>query len=327
MEKMKLLRKRDFGTLLNDSITFTFQNFGRYTKSFLYIVMPPITLMVVGVFFMYLSIGKHSGSASFTSSTPPGLDKIFILLPVLLAAFVLIIFVSLVHTLLSYQYMLLYENKEDPAQITVSEIWARIKADIFTLLGAYMGLMILIIVAVLIMAAITYILYTTSGSSVLSGLFVFIMFFAWAYLSVALSNYFMIILRERCGVSDALRRCFILIKGNWWRTFGMMMVIGLLTYIFQMICLLPFTVVNVINSMHNITTQGLHAKPVTGGPLYAITQAVSMAVGFYFSVFMSFAICINYYSLAEEKDNTTLLEEIGQIGEKPDNTHAQEGSY
>jgi hypothetical protein len=185
----------------------------------------------------------------------------------------------------------------------------------------------LITVAILITAGITFVLYTASGSRVLSGLFIFIMFFVWAYLSIAMSNYFMIIIREKVGVVEALRRCFILIKGQWWRTFGVFIVITILTWVLHIVCLLPFTAINVISKIHSISANGLQAASATDGTLSAITQALSMAVSFYLSAFMSFAISINYYSLVENTDHTSLLEEIGQIGEKPDPEYKQEGSY
>jgi hypothetical protein len=326
MEKMKLLKKRDFGTVLNDSLQFTFQNFGRYSKAFLYIVMPPIVLMIVGIFFLYMSLSHHStGAATLANGLKPAI--LIAMLPLMLAAFVLLVIVSLVHTSLSYQYMLLYESKEDPSQITVEELWTKIKSDLMQLFGAYVGLIALITVCIAITAGITYVLYAASGSSLLSGLFILIMFFVWAYLSIVLSNYFMIILREKAGVSDALHRCFILIKGHWWPTFGVMAVIGILAYIIQTICLLPLTIVYAVTAMHSVFSSGLNAKAPMGGTMYAIIQALSWAVSFYISVFFSFAAGINYYSLVENTDHTSLLEEIGQIGEKPDPDPKQEGSY
>ena len=62
-------------------------------------------------------------------------------------------------------------------------------------------------------------------------------------------------------------------------------------------------------------------------PMYGITQALSMAVGIFFSSIVCVATAINYYSLVESTDNTSLQQEIERIGEKPDPEYRQEGEF
>jgi hypothetical protein len=136
----------------------------------------------------------------------------------------------------------------------------------------------------------------------------------------------MIRLREGLGIFASLGRCFTLVRHHWWRTFGILMVMGLAASALHMMVMAPLTAPDIITTFQRLKDHpGDTSSMYT--PMYGITQSLSLAVGIFFSSMVCVAIAINYYTLVESTDNTSLIEEIERIGEKPDPEYKQEGEF
>lgn len=329
MEKIVLLRRKNFSEIINDSIQFTIKNFGKYATAFLYFVAPFMLAMMALIFTGVNSFGKifslqhteryfgdHSGSNMGIFA------NVFLLFGI---AMLLGVVIFLIMELLAYEYMLLYEKAADPANITMSDLWESIKRDFLFMLSSYLGLFGISFLFLVVNIALIALAFT--ASKIFGAVLIFAAYIFWIYLIVPLRNFPIIRLRERLGITASIRRCFQLNKGNWWRTFGVLFIIGLIVGAIQSFCVMPLYFAVIIFSVHDILQS-------PGNPstlilrIYGIIMPVFMALSFFFAGVSIFASCINYYSLVEQTDNTSLLSEIEQIGEKPEGPAAgQEGTY
>lgn len=322
MKKVQLLKRRDFGSILNDTFAFLSENMKRYSKAFLYVVMPPLLVLMVVMTFLFNELGvamtslQHMHGFDFQS-----LSSFFSVYAVMI---VLWSVVYLLQSLLIYEYLLLYEAQDESNEITTEALWAAMKADLMQMVGSYLGLIALIVLFFAINVGIVALVMT--ASKVLGGFLIFALVLAWIYLFLPISNFYMIRLRERLGILESLSRCFTLIRSNWWRTLGVLTIMGMAASALQMVVTAPLSVTDLVTTFQRIKS---HSTDMSGmyTPAHSITQAISMAVGLFVSTIVSVATAINYYSLVESTDNTSLLSEIDRIGEKPDPEYKQEGEF
>jgi hypothetical protein len=320
MKKIQLFQRRDFGATLNASAEFITQNFRNYSKAFLYFVMPPLLLLIISVTYLFIYFaGSYVGPMT---SGPDALKRLVTWLPLIIVFSILFSAVYLIQTLLSYEYLISYELKEDPATITTEELWGRIKANMLRLISSYLGLFLIFLTAYFFTFLIGFMLFRISGF--LGGLFVLAAVIGWIYMLIPVSLFFMVRLREGLGNYDSLRRCFVITTGHWWRTFGIMLVVAIVAWLMKMMFVAPFSLLNWLLTTHQI---GINPSLTQSLWLAGVIQSLSVAVSLYFSALVCFATGFNYYSLVESMDNTSLLNEIDHIGERPDRDDKQEGEF
>lgn len=326
MKKVQLLKRRDFGAVLNDTFTFVFENALAYSKAFLYFVMPPLLILMLVMTVLFTQLGLVMGDMQENMRNMGGFD-VHRLYTMGTAYTIMLVMMSIVHllqSLLAYEYILLYETKPDPKEITTSELWSAMMGSLGNMIGSYLGMFGLIIGFVIVNVAVVALLF--AASKVLGGILVFVLIFVWIYLALPLASFYIIRLREGLGIMDSLSRCFTLVRNNWWRTFGVIMVMGVAASAMQMMITAPIAAPDMISTIqkmikHPGDTSGIYSKQ------HSIVQAVQTAVGVFFSVLVIVATAINYYSLVEGTDNTSLQEEIARIGEAPDPEYKQEGEF
>lgn len=131
----------------------------------------------------------------------------------------------------------------------------------------------------------------------------------FVYLLVVLSNCYIIMLREDAGIFDAIVRCFQLISGKWWPTFGLLLILWIIYFAFSFAVSLLITALTFLvgyNSGSDVTPTDLRLVWIFLNPLlaylsYLLTSIPVMAVAFH------------YFSLVEQKEKTGLLERIAAI--------------
>jgi hypothetical protein len=321
MKKIQLLKRRDFSLILNDATEFSTKSFGKYSKAFLYFVMPPLLVLMAVIAYMFNDFSRMIAGMRMRAF------DMSVLAPVMsfgIIIFILASLVSIVQNLLAYEYILLYEKSEDPSEITVEGLWAMVKQDFVYMMASYLGILLLFVVFMSVSAgAVALLMY---ASRALGALLIFALFFLWIYMLMPLSNFFMVRLRERRGIIDSVGRCFALARGKWWRTFGLVFIVTLVVSFMQAVAVAPLSITNTVITFHKLSS--LKTDPTAiYTPLYALTQSLSIAVSIYLSAIVAFTMGINYFSLVESTDNTSLLDEIQSIGAKTETGYNQEGEY
>jgi hypothetical protein len=270
--KIEFRKVRDFGGLLNVTFDYIKKNFKVLLKSNLLISAPFILL--AGVF-----MGLYQ-SSMFNFSANYDLQQIGI--PFLLAMFFMILS-YLIITIVTYSHLMVYKQSETGV-FDIDEIWQMVKKSFFM------------------------ILFTGIGYTFVVGFGFIFLIIPGVYLSIALSLIFIVRLEEGLGFFDAVNRCIKLIKGNWWFTFGLIIVVGIIQGFLGFALYVPNYIVMIFVAFTGINSEssGLNRT------LYIISSIIS-SLGALLYVISTVAIAFQYYNLVERKEAPGLLQQIDEI--------------
>jgi hypothetical protein len=270
--KIEFRKVRDFGGLLNVTFDYIKKNFKVLLKSNLLISAPFILL--AGVF-----MGLYQ-SSMFNFSANYDLQQIGI--PFLLAMFFMILS-YLIITIVTYSHLMVYKQSETGV-FDIDEIWQMVKKSFFM------------------------ILFTGIGYTFVVGFGFIFLIIPGVYLSIALSLIFIVRLEEGLGFFDAVSRCIKLIKDNWWFTFGLIIVVGIIQGFLGFALYVPNYIVMIFVAFTGINSEssGLNRT------LYIISSIIS-SLGALLYVISTVAIAFQYYNLVERKEAPGLLQQIDEI--------------
>lgn len=275
-----LLQQRDFGQKINATFDFVIQNFKPLILAVLYIAGPPA---LIGGFFMgsyqsgildiQKSILKDGSDGIWNSSFTNTISSVGFLAIFLGMA-------SIAATLAVNAYMLEYE--EGNRNITPEMVWNRLKGYILKSIGFTIVMFFVVIVATLFF--------------ILPGI----------YVGIVLSLMYIVMMRENLDIGATFRRCFYLITDKWWSTFGLLIIMGLISGIIGYIFQIP-TLIVTLSSILQIG-DGMNDIWSTVGGVIATVGSVLVRT------LVVVAIAFQYYNLVERRDGSGILGAIDNIG-------------
>lgn len=280
--KIELYKERDFSLKLNATIEFIRQNFKKLTKSIIYIAGPFIlTLGIANAYLQNLLVLDNLNEENLF----PFAISYFIVM------FVTLIAIVMVATVVN-AYMKIYHQRGDN-NFEVSEVWQHTKKYFFTNL-----------LALIISSLIT-----------LVGLVFFII--PGIYLAIAFSLIYIIVVQEDLGVFDAISRCFALISGKWWSTFGLLFITGIIVSLIGSVFSIPVLILQFMLGISGFGESGFQ----TDGVLYEFalmffTVLQSVATYILYSI-VYVALAYQYGNLVERKEAVGLMDKIDNLGERP----------
>lgn len=317
-------RERDFGAKISAVFEFLGVHWRPLGKCLLYFVLPGALLMGIGLGLftnsMYNQIGQQTAGGHTMIGSPSTSPFNQFNLGGMGFGFLgsMLSFLLLVGTVFGYVRARLHLPATTP--ITPSVVWAEIKNRI--------GRMLLVIVlagtayTVVVLGAIALIgLFGRSGASAVgAGLLGIPLVFALAtYLAVVLSLFFPVLWLEDGGVLATVGRCFHLIKGRWWATFGLLAVVGLIQGMLLIVFIIPQYAVMIGKMMH---VPGLNSDV-----LGLVAQCI-YAVGIMFTYTLPLlALAFQYFHLAEQKEGWGLRLLVDALGQPQVIPVAQSGHY
>ncbi|UPL48077.1 hypothetical protein [Hymenobacter sublimis] len=219
--------------------------------------------------------------------------------------------------LVVYGYVVLRASKTDSdAPVTPAEVWALVKSRFLGMVGSFIGLGVLFIVGMmavgLLIGLFSVALAAVAGAWV-GIVAVLAIYLFMIYAMVALSLYFVVWLREERGFFGSIRRCFQLVWGKWWSTFGLIMVMFLMLWLIMVLVLvvlstagLPFT-----DLMSGRSTD---LSPLVR-VLFIVYSAIQTLISLVFYPLIMIAISFQYFNLVERRDGEgtrLLVDSIGQ---------------
>ena len=275
--KIEFRKARDFGAIVNDTFAFTRQNIRVLFKSLVFIVGPLMVVLAVlsGLYnvenFTRLA-GKNAAENVFAG--------------ILTAKYGLIMLLSLASytltTLIACEYMVLYMDSPS-GEVAFEDVWRDTKRDFFMLMFTSIGNFFVILFSIVLL--------------IVPGI----------YFMVVLTLVPIIRVRERIGYFASLGRSMKLLSGNWWFTFGVLLIMGIIVLSMGWILGVPSGAVAFLAMFH---------KADAASPLY---QFLFMASGLinqfysFLSVLVLVATALQYFSLIEKKEGLGLLQKIEDV--------------
>jgi hypothetical protein len=253
---MEIKKERTTGELINDSFSFVSKNFIGLYKPILLIASP---FALISAFF-YSKI-QLSAITEQEYGNPVFNNAIYI--GSLLAANVLLYGVV-------YGYIYFY-IKQGKGTFGIEDIWTFVSHHISKILG---GLMFMVLFVVL-------------------GLFFFII--PGIYLLITLLFFVAVLLFEGLDYKTAFLRCLMIIRGKWWSTFGLVMLVNGIILVFGVIIKIP----EIIYTMLLKTNL---AKTVDSLPLqFSIVATTTQFLIFFLQIFPLLLIVFQYFNINEAR--------------------------
>ncbi|SNR40101.1 hypothetical protein [Hymenobacter mucosus] len=215
-----------------------------------------------------------------------------------------------------YSYVLVSMNRPSPAvPVTISEVWEMVRKRFLGMLGVSLSLVLLFLVASMLLSLFFGLLGSGLATLSSSGAFFLIIpltYIAIAYIGVTLSLFFIVWLRERKGMFASIRRCFQLIKGKWWSTFGLLIVVGLITTTVMVLLLsvLAAMAFPFVKQLSQLSDQLVKLLLIVAASLQSLAMLGVLPV-------FILAICFQYFNLVERHDGEGLYLQLASLGQAP----------
>lgn len=302
---------RDFSKKLNATFEFIRQNIKSLGKSLIYIAGPVVltgSLLAGGLYSGYFdSIANMRNDSSsfiyFIQSTKTWIQGVAALIFMVLSG---IVIVSVV-----YNYMLEYDARKSN-RIEVDAIWMRVRQT----LPQYFITFFLFFV--LVLAAYTLVILVLVGAANLSvGLAVVSGFVAAAlliYAIIPLSLIFVIRAFEKVNFAEAVARCFELIKGKWWSTFGLLFIVVMVQSMLASAFFIPWYINFIITMLHSVDGQTAYEPSLMGQIINSVFMVLYFLASFLLYALPLIALAFQYFNLVELKESRGLMGRIQRMG-------------
>ena len=286
-------KERDLGAIITDTFTFIRENWKDYFLTVFKIIGPVLLIgAALLVFAMVSYSGAIKGIINVNQSAPDPsavFGNMFGMFGWLLAMFAVF---GIVYTLLaevSLYYVQSYIKNKGVANF--DEVKENTYANIWKFVGLGMLAILMMIVA--------YVLC----------------FFPVIYISIVLTLAMPIMVFENKSVGDTISHCFTLIKNEWWNTFGVVFVIGLLVAMLGFI----FSIPSLIYQLVSMGTSMMNEDPtailgILEDPIYLILNLLAYLGKFLFYSVTLVSSAFIYFDLNEQKNFTGTFEKIENLG-------------
>jgi hypothetical protein len=186
-------------------------------------------------------------------------------------------------TIVSYSYLSLYRERET-GTFDIDDVWQKAKGSFWLIFFTGLGCIIIIMFGTILL--------------IIPGI----------YLAVALSIIYMVRLEEKATFFDAVSRCTKLISGNWWFTFGFIIVLGFIQGFIGFILYIPNYVV-----MFALAFAGADGSSGSMGKIIFILSSIVASLAILLYVISIIGVAFQYYNLVERKEAPGLYQQIESI--------------
>ncbi|UOR05747.1 hypothetical protein MUN82_01285 [Hymenobacter aerilatus] len=279
-------QERDFGQKINATFAFIQAQGRPLTRVLLYLVLPVALLSGIGMgigqagVFSLLGQGRRGLASGAFGSVSSGLAFMTGVGGALLTYLLL--------TATLYEYVRLRMTLPADEEVTPALVWSQVRSSVWWILLS--GIIL----------------------TVLTGLGFVFLFFPGVYLAVALSLFFAVMIMERNGFSKNFSRCFELVSGHWWSTFGLLFIMWIIQSFAGFIFQIPTYLLMGLKMAH---------IPIPGEEMLAIATQVFATIGqvlLYTPTML--AILFQYFNLVERKDGVGMRHLVDSIGQQPATT-------
>ncbi len=286
---------RSFDQILSATFTFLRIVFKPFFKSLIVIAGP--VLLVTGVIYglAYSSLINMMGHMPQFDAND--INSILLLYVQFGIVFILAMIAALLAWTASNSFIILYTDSRGIAP-TLGEVWRRTRQSLLRVIGTGLALWLMSATAFGILIVIGVLMSGDRPSILFILLIAFVIIPFSIYASVSLSPIFFMRMQEPIGLFEAIGRCFKLIRGYWWQTFGILFLMYIITIAISYGMAIPQFILIGIRAA---------VADESAGPLISILLVVFTALTFIASQFISsslfnVAVALQYYNLVERKE-------------------------
>ncbi len=278
-----LEKERDFSEVFNASFSFITQEIKGLIKVLaLYGGIPIIGVVIFGAFYTQNVMSSVFGAMQGMNQDV--MPNVFMIILAVLLSSLLYVFLSG----LTSAYLVVYLQKGRNGFLH-GEVWSLFVRK----LGA-------IIVYSLVSGIITVFAFIFL---LIPGIFV----------SVPLSFVVMVTVAEDKGLSGTLSRCFQLVKNNWWKTLGILLVAYLIISTLGFLFSVPAMIIGAVKGFLTASGKGAGDINTTG----VVLATVVGELGQYLIYPIFFVVTgIQYFNLKEQKEMSGLHRKVASISEQ-----------
>ena len=308
-----LRRMRDFGQKVSDSLLFLKQNWKRLMAIYFVFIIPFLLIAcIAGYFFASHMISIVQDSAE---SLRPGdilNPEFFVMMACLIIAFT-------GYSTSVYAYIRLYDET-NLRQATLQEV-ARLTFKKF--LPVFLRMILVTIIVVLMFVPVMFLVGSMLQLAIL------LLLFLALFVGIAAIYLNAIFVLEDGGFAKGVARLFHLLRGKWWATIGYTIIIFMIYYFFAMILQFVASMIMGAASL-SILTPNLDRSVMGAGKMAGMLVGIIGLLIILQQIFYIIVYCgigVNYYSLVEEKDGTSIEQQINEIGTVNDQYGGVEETY
>ncbi len=279
MHRINFRKERDLGQTIDAASTFIKQHLFSIVKPTLLVIIIPLAL---GAILMAAGFKEAFGSQDYLSSP----DGIFSYMSNMLLSYGLVMIAYVLGYTMIIGYIKLYVDGLE--NISLNDLLPILKSKALFL--------------VLSSIAIFIVVYL--------GLFLCV--FPGIYLSIVLVHFFAIAIIEDTGFGESWKRCFYLIKDNWWSTFGLYIVTYLISLGIMILAYIPIYAIMGMQ-MFKASSENDPTAMLDSMSNMAYLLPIYYVVGLVISIIFAVVSTLRYYSLVEGKEGTGEKELINQL--------------
>lgn len=312
-------KTRDFSNKLNATFEFVKQNFKSFGRCVLYFIGPPA--LIVGLLmgslmgdYMDFLFGTIRGQGFDSANLPNLILKISMVV-------VGITITSVITMATVNGYVILYREKQS-GQIETDEVWLYIKKTFWLYFWSMIGVVFVFILVYLLMLVPIFLLGEISGFLVGLGIFAFIIAIIWFLFANALI--FIVRGFEQKSFFECFSRSMYLVRGKWWSTFGLLMVLTLIVSITSSLVAIPWSFSNMASTLHDISQGG---EGETGTDWFGIiSNTLKYLLQYLLGVLPQIGLIFQYFNLVEMKESKGLIEKMETMGvqDQPQTSHKED---
>lgn len=286
-------KERDLGAIISDTFAFIRENWKDYFLSVLKIIGP--VLLVGAAILVYSFIAYSKATKGIMTMNNPGQDPSDIFSGMMGMFSWLLIMMALwgiIYTLLAEVSLYYIQSYiKNGGKVDFEEV----KSNTYKNIWKFLGLGIISI----LMMLVGYVLC----------------FLPMIYISVVLFLAMPIMVFEAKNIGDTIGHCFTLIKGEWWNTFGVLIVVGLLVGVLGFAFSIPTMVYQLITTGISIQNEDPTAIfEIFDDPIYLMLTALAYIGKFLLYSVTLISSAFIYFDLNEQKNLTGTFERIESLG-------------
>lgn len=279
-EIIEFKKERDLSSIITDAFKFIRLEGRQFFSTILKTAIIPIVIAAISMFYYMTTMSSFSTSDS--SNIASMLLSVLVMMVAYLAAFIFINLAGM-NYIKSYVDNKGIINKNDISKNTKEKFWS------FTGFG--------------ILSALIFF-----ASAMLCFLPVF---YTWTVLSLGAS--ILVFENETAGVT--IGKCFSFIKGHFWETFGVLIVVGILVSILGYIFSIPGVIYQFIQTGIGIqNTDPTQIFSLFKDPIYLILNLIALIGQLAFYAITLVANVLIYFDINEQKNATGTIEKIESLG-------------